>query len=218
MHDLGVFYSNEEGKVVLVDAERGWYKIVEESCPQGFGYLDGEAVQEFYLEENTSKTVIIRNVPLSALVGFKYDSKTGKGIPGCPFRAALFERQYQRHGRYRHRHLRDGPNGAFTVTGLKKGTYICEEVSSDGSHIIDSEPQTVWISGEDQDVVIIRFGNSPFGSLLVTKLSDDNKRSPIPNTDFLLTYSDGTFVGNDNGIYTTNAAGEILVDGLEPGV
>lgn len=75
----------------------------------------------------------------------------------------------------------------------------------------------MWISGEDQDVVIIRFGNSPFGSLLVTKLSDDNKRSPIPNTDFLLTYSDGTFVGNDNGIYTTNAAGEILVDGLEPG-
>ena len=67
-------------------------------------------------------------------------------------------------------------------------------------------------------MVIIRFGNSPFGSLLVTKLSDDNKRSPIPNTDFLLTYSDGTFVGNDNGIYTTNAAGEILVDGLEPGV
>ena len=67
-------------------------------------------------------------------------------------------------------------------------------------------------------MVIIRFGNSPFGSLLITKLSDDNKRSPIPNTDFLLTYSDGTFVGNDNGIYTTNAAGEILVDGLEPGV
>lgn len=24
-------------------------------------------------------------VPLSALVGFKYDSKTGKGIPGCRF-------------------------------------------------------------------------------------------------------------------------------------
>lgn len=59
-------------------------KIVEESCPQGFGYLDGEAVQEFYLEENTSKTVSIRNVPLSALVGFKYDSKTGKRYSGLP--------------------------------------------------------------------------------------------------------------------------------------
>lgn len=204
--------------MVLVDAERGWYKIVEESCPQGFGYLDGEAVQEFYLEENTSKTVIIRNVPLSALVGFKYDSKTGKGIPGCRFELRYLSGNTSGTGGTVIGTYVTGPNGAFTVTGLKKGTYICEEVSSDGSHIIDSEPQTVWISGEDQDVVIIRFGNSPFGSLLVTKLSDDNKRSPIPNTDFLLTYSDGTFVGNDNGIYTTNAAGEILVDGLEPGV
>ena len=218
MHDLGVFYSNEEGKVVLVDAERGWYKIVEESCPQGFGYLDGEAVQEFYLEENTSKTVIIRNVPLSALVGFKYDTKTGKGIPGCRFELRYLSGNTSGTGGTVIGTYVTGPNGAFTVTGLKKGTYICEEVSSDGNHIIDSEPQTVWISGEDQDVVIIRFGNSPFGSLLITKLSDDNKRSPIPNTDFLLTYSDGTFVGNDNGIYTTNAAGEILVDGLEPGV
>ena len=218
MHDLGVFYSNEEGKVILTDAERGWYKIVEESCPQGFGFLDGEAVQEFYLEENTSKTVIIRNVPLSALVGFKYDTKTGKGIPGCRFELRYLSGNTSGTGGTVIGTYVTGPNGAFTVTGLKKGTYICEEVSSDGSHIIDSEPQTVWISGEDQDVVIIRFGNSPFGSLLITKLSDDNKRSPIPNTDFLLTYSDGTFVGNDNGIYTTNAAGEILVDGLEPGV
>ena len=218
MHDRGVFYSNEEGKVILTDAERGWYKIVEESCPQGFGFLDGEAVQEFYLEENTSKTVIIRNVPLSALVGFKYDTKTGKGIPGCRFELRYLSGNTSGTGGTVIGTYVTGPNGAFTVTGLKKGTYICEEVSSDGNHIIDSEPQTVWISGEDQDVVIIRFGNSPFGSLLITKLSDDNKRSPIPNTDFLLTYSDGTFVGNDNGIYTTNAAGEILVDGLEPGV
>ena len=218
MHDLGVFYSNEEGKVILTDAERGWYKIVEESCPQGFGFLDGEAVQEFYLEENTSKTVIIRNVPLSALVGFKYDTKTGKGIPGCRFELRYLSGNTSGTGGTVIGTYVTGPNGAFTVTGLKKGTYICEEVSSDGNHIIDSEPQTVWISGEEQDVVIIRFGNSPFGSLLITKLSDDNKRSPIPNTDFLLTYSDGTFVGNDNGIYTTNAAGEILVDGLEPGV
>ena len=218
MHDLGVFYSNEEGKVILTDAERGWYKIVEESCPQGFGFLDGEAVQEFYLEENTSKTVIIRNVPLSALVGFKYDTKTGKGIPGCRFELRYLSGNTSGTGGTVIGTYVTGPNGAFTVTGIKKGNYICEEVSSDGNHIIDSEPQTVWISGEDQDVVIIRFGNSPFGSLLITKLSDDNKRSPIPNTDFLLTYSDGTFVGNDNGIYTTNAAGEILVDGLEPGV
>ena len=218
MHDLGVYYSDESGKVVLTNAERGWYKAAEESCPQGFGPLDGESVQEFYLEEGNSKTVIIRNVPLSALVGFKYDTRTGKGIEGCRFELRYLSGNTSGTGGTVIGTYVTGPNGAFTVTGLKKGTYICQEIESDGNHVIDREPQTVWISGEDQDVVILRFGNAPLGSLLITKLSDDSKRSPIPNTDFLLTYSDGTFVGNDNGIYTTDAAGEILVDGLEPGV
>ncbi len=218
MHNLGVFYSNEEGKVVLTDAERGWYKIVEESCPQGFGYLDGESVQEFYLEENTSKTIIIRNVPLSALVGFKYDAKSGKGIPGCRFELRYLSGNTSGTGGTVIGTYVTGPNGAFTVTGLKKGTYICEEVSSDGSLIIDREPQTVWISGEDQDVVTLRFGNAPLGSLLITKLSDDSKHEPLSGVEFLLTDSSGNYLGNDNGRFTTNAAGEILVDGLEPGM
>ena len=218
MHNLGVFYSNEEGKVVLTDAERGWYKIVEESCPQGFGYLDGESVQEFYLEENTSKTIIIRNVPLSALVGFKYDAKSGKGIPGCRFELRYLSGNTSGTGGTVIGTYVTGPNGAFTVTGLKKGTYICEEVSSDGSLIIDREPQTVWISGEDQDVVTLRFGNAPLGSLLITKLSDDSKHEPLSGVEFLLTDSSGNYLGNDNGRFATNAAGEILVDGLEPGM
>ena len=42
------------------------------------------------------------------------------------------------------------------MTNLKKGTYVCRELKSDGDHIIDREPQTVWISSEDQDVVLSR--------------------------------------------------------------
>ena len=33
-----------------------------------------------------------------------------------------------------------------------------------------------------------------------------------------MTDSSGHYLGNDNGRFTTNAAGEILVDGLEPGM
>ena len=87
---------------------------------RGFGYLDGEAVQEFYLEENTSKTVIIRNVPLSALVGFKYDSKTGKGIPGCRFELRYLSGNTSGTGGTVIGTYVTGPNGAFTVTGLKR--------------------------------------------------------------------------------------------------
>ena len=31
----------------------------------------------------------------------------------------------------------------------------------------------VYISGKEQDVVTLRFGNAPLGSLLITKVSDD---------------------------------------------
>ena len=217
INDLGVFTTDESGKITLTDVNRGWYKLVEESSPQGFG-IQGSNVTEFYLEANTSKTVTVDNVPLSALVVYKYDAKTGKGLEGCRFELRYLSGNTSGTGGTVIGTYLTGPNGAFTVTNLKRGTYICQEIESDENHIIDREPQTVWISGEDQDVVTLRFGNAPLGSLLITKLSDDNKHEPLSGVEFLLTDSSGHYLGNDNGRFATNAVGEILVDGLEPGM
>ena len=217
INDLGVFTTASDGKITLTDVNRGWYKLVEESAPKGFG-IQGSGVTEFYLEANTSKTVTVDNVPHSALVVYKYDAKTGKGLEGCRFELRYLSGNTSGTGGTVIGTYVTGPNGAFTVTNLKKGTYVCQELESDGNHIIDREPQTVWISGEDQDVVTLRFGNVPLGSLLITKLSDDSKHEPLSGVEFLLTDSSGHYLGNDNGRFTTNAAGEILVDGLEPGM
>ena len=217
INDLGVFTTDESGKITLTDVNRGWYKLVEESAPKGFG-IQGSGVTEFYLEANTSKTVTVDNVPHSALVVYKYDAKTGKGLEGCRFELRYLSGNTSGTGGTVIGTYVTGPNGAFTVTNLKKGTYVCQELESDGNHIIDREPQTVWISGEDQDVVTLRFGNAPLGSLLITKLSDDSKHEPLSGVEFLLTDSSGNYLGNDNGRFATNAAGEILVDGLEPGM
>ena len=217
INDLGVFTTDEIGKITLTDVNRGWYKLVEESAPKGFG-IQGSGVTEFYLEANTSKTVTVDNVPHSALVVYKYDAKTGKRLEGCRFELRYLSGNTSGTGGTVIGTYVTGPNGAFTVTNLKKGTYVCQELESDGNHIIDREPQTVWIPGEDQDVVTLRFGNAPLGSLLITKLSDDNKHEPLSGVEFLLTDSSGNYLGNDNGRFATNAAGEILVDGLEPGM
>ena len=217
INDLGVFTTASDGKITLTDVNRGWYKLVEESAPKGFG-IQGSGVTEFYLEANTSKTVTVDNVPHSALVVYKYDAKTGKGLEGCRFELRYLSGNTSGTGGTVIGTYVTGPNGAFTVTNLKKGTYVCQELESDGNHIIDREPQTVWIPGEDQDVVTLRFGNAPLGSLLITKLSDDNKHEPLSGVEFLLTDSSGNYLGNDNGRFATNAAGEILVDGLEPGM
>ena len=217
INDLGVFTTASDGKITITDVNRGWYKLVEESAPKGFD-IQGSGVTEFYLEANTSKTVTVDNVPHSALVVYKYDDKTGKGLEGCRFELRYLSGNTSGTGGTVIGTYVTGPNGAFTVTNLKKGTYVCQELESDGNHIIDREPKTVWISGEDQDVVTLRFGNAPLGSLLITKLSDDGKHEPLSGVEFLLTDSSGNYLGNDNGRFTTNAAGEILVDGLEPGM
>ena len=62
-------------------------------------------------------------------------------------------------------------NGSFTVTGLKKGYYICEELESDSGHVIDAAPQSFYISGKDQDIVTLYFSNAPKGAVLVKKVS-----------------------------------------------
>ena len=217
INDLGMFTTASDGKITLTDVNRGWYKLVEESAPKGFG-IQGSGATEFYLEANTSKTVTVDNVPHSALVVYKYDAKTGKGLEGCRFELRYLSGNTSGTGGTVIGTYVTGPNGAFTVTNLKKGTYVCQELEGDGNHIIDREPQTVWISGEDQDVVTLRFGNAPLGSLLITKLSDDSKHEPLSGVEFLLTDSSGHYLGNDNGRFTTNAVGEILVDGLEPGM
>ena len=184
INDLGVFTTASDGKITLTDVNRGWYKLVEESAPKGFG-IQGSDVTEFYLEANTSKTVTVDNVPHSALVVYKYDAKTGKGLEGCRFELRYLSGNTSGTGGTVIGTYVTGPNGAFTVTNLKKGTYVCQELESDGNHIIDREPQTVWISGEDQDVVTLRFGNAPLGSLLITKLSDDSKHEPLSGVEFL---------------------------------
>ena len=107
-------------------------------------------------------------------------------------------------------------NGSFTVTGLEAGTYIVEELASDSGHVIDTAPQTAYISGNDQDVVELYFGNSPKGSLLIKKI-DAFTREPLSDVQFFVTESDGTVVGDGNGYFTTDSAGTILIENIDPG-
>lgn len=216
INDLGTYYTDASGRIVLTDVNRGWYKAVEEVPPTGFAVQD-DGVYEFYLEAGTSRELIVDNTPLSALVVYKYDSRTGAPLEGARFELRYLSGETSGTGGTVIGEYVTSKNGSFTVTGLKEGTYICQELESPDGHLIDSEPQTVYISGKEQDVVTLRFGNAPLGSLLITKVSDDEKREPLSDVEFLLTDSSGNFIGTNNGRYVTNSAGEILVEGLTPG-
>ena len=213
INDLGTFYTGENGQFQLTGLRDGWYKVTEQEPPTG--YAIKEATQEVYIKSGTSKTLTFENIPLSALVVWKYDSVTGAAVQGAVFQVKYLTGTSGTGGTVIGSY-KTSANGSFTVTGLKEGTYIVEELASDSNHVIDTAPQTAYISGKQQDVVQLYFGNSPKGSLLVKKI-DSVTHKPLSDVEFFVTTADGTVVGDANGKYITDSAGSFTVSGITPG-
>ena len=213
--DLGTFQTDEAGQIILEGIEDGWLTIKETKPAPGY-QLPDDPVTEVYVKGGENKTVTIPNTPLSALVVYKQDSVTGAGISSCRFQLKYLGGEVSGSGGTVIGTYTTSANGSFTVTGLKKGYYICEEMESDSGHVIDAAPQSFYISGEDQDIVTLYFSNAPKGAILVKKVSSADN-SPLSDVEFLVTKSDGSVVGDANGKFVTDSTGTFLVEGVEPG-
>ena len=152
------------------------------------------------MEAGRGKVVTFENTPLSAIIVKKVDSSTGDPLQGAWFRVrflggtsgtggtVIAERQ-------------TSSNGTFILTGLKAGTYVIEEISApDGYVLSENDIQTVYLSGNEQDVITVTFGNEAKGSVLIKKI-DAITREPLSDVEFMVTESNGTVVGNRNGKY-----------------
>ena len=214
INDLGTFYTDENGQFQITGLRDGWYKVTELEPPTG--YAIKEATQEVYIQSGTGKTLTFENIPLSALVVWKYDSVTGEAVSNAVFQVKYLTGTSGTGGTVIGTY-KTSANGSFTVTGLREGTYIVEELASDSGHVIDTAPQTAYISGKEQDVVQLYFGNTPKGSLLIRKVCAVDPSITLQNAEFKVTYADGSVIGTSNGIYRSDENGEILINGLEPG-
>ena len=217
MNDLGSFYTDDHGEIIFTgDAlKSGWYKVTEEAPASGFAPAD-EPTQEFYLAGNENAVKIWENRPLSALVVFKYDEKTGAALQGAEFQIRYLGGTSGTGGTVIGTYT-TSENGSIILTRLKAGTYIVEETKASPFYSIDTPPQTVLLSGKDQDVVTLRFGNQPYGSVLIKKLADDANKTPLAGATFLVTDNKGTFIGTTNGEFTTDKSGAIQLPKLPAG-
>lgn len=214
INSLGIYTSDENGMITLTNLEDGWYRITETEPATGYA-LKEPSTQEVYIKAGTSKSVTFENIPLSALVVYKYDSVTGEAVANAIFQVKYLSGTSGTGGTVIGTY-KTSVNGSFTVTGLKAGTYVVEELASDSNHVIDTAPQTVYISGKDQDVVELYFGNSPKGSLTVKKI-DSVTHEPLSDVEFFVTLADGSVVGDANGKFITDSAGSFTISGIEPG-
>ena len=217
MNDLGSFYTDDHGEIIFTgDAlKSGWYKVTEEAPASGFAPAD-EPTQEFYLAGNENAVKIWENRPLSALVVFKYDEKTGAALQGAEFQIRYLGGTSGTGGTVIGTYT-TSENGSIILTRLKAGTYIVEETKASPFYSIDTPPQTVLLSGKDQDVVTLRFSNQPYGSVLIKKLADDASKTPLAGATFLVTDNKGTFIGTANGEFTTDKSGAIQLPKLPAG-
>ena len=215
LNDLGVYYTDESGKIILPEVKDGWYKVTELEAPHGYSIKE-PATQECFIAGGESKVLTFENTPLSAIIIRKVDSESGQPLEGSWFRIRYLGGTSGTGGTVVGEY-RTSSNGTIVVTGLKAGTYICEEISAPDGYVITDAAETVYLSGKDQDVITVTFGNDKMGSLLIVK-KDAVTSAPISDVEFLVTDSDGSVIGVANGKYVTDSAGTIRIDGLTPGM
>ena len=209
----GYYFSDENGEIVLENADTGWYKAVEVEPAEGYE-LANPAEQTVFVEAGKTATLTFENVPKSALIIVKEDAGTGKPLAGAWFRVRYLGGTSGTGGTTIGEY-KTGTNGSVVVTGLKAGTYVVEEISAPNGYVLSAVPQTVYLSGQEQAVVTVRFDNKAKGSLILLK-KDAVTGAPLSGVEFLITDSSGTLLGNNNGKFVTDYAGMIRVDGLDP--
>jgi len=181
------------------------------------GYAIKEpATQECFISGGESKVLTFENTPLSAIIIRKVDSESGQPLEGAWFRVRYLGGTSGTGGTVVGE-IKTSQNGTAILTGLAAGTYVCEEISAPDGYVITDATETVYLSGKDQDVITVTFGNDKMGSLLIVK-KDAVTGAPISDVEFLVTDSDGSVIGTANGRYVTDSAGTIRIDGLTPGM
>ena len=215
LNDLGTYFSDASGKIILPEIKDGWYKVTELEPASGYAIKEA-ATQECFISGGESKVLTFENTPLSAIIIRKVDSESGQPLEGAWFRIRYLGGTSGTGGTVVGEY-KTSSNGTIVATGLKAGTYVCEEISAPDGYVITDAAETVYLSGKDQDVITVTFGNDKMGSLLIVK-KDAVTGAPISDVEFFITDSDGSVIGTANGKYVTDSAGTIRIDGLTPGM
>lgn len=211
---LGTKYTDANGIIHLDHLKEGWYRFTEVEAPAGY-QLDEPSTQEIYLKGDDNAELTFKDTPLSAIIVMKKDGVNGKALPGATFQLRYLGGTSGTGGTVIGEKVTD-QNGVCSWTGLKAGTYIVEEVKPAPGYNIVEGPKTVYISGKAQDVITVSFDNSPDGTLLIKKVDAKNPTKVLAGAKFRVQYTNGTLLGNDNGIFTTDENGQITIAGLEP--
>ena len=221
---IGQRTTGSNGMALWTGLEPGAY-IVEEIDP-GEGYTILQSSETVYLADSGEQSIItvhFQNLPDGILLIRKVCAVNPSiTLPDAEFKVAYADGTLvgDSNGIYR-----TDENGEIRIEGLKPGkSVIVTEVVAPPGYIIDTQSQTIQI--KEGRTVSLTFKNQPKGELIVQK-RDSATGQPLAGAEFRVTTAAGCEVGLDgvigdstltqNGIFTTDSAGEIHITNLAPG-
>ena len=209
---IGRYTTDSSGIIVITGLEAGAYIIEEVQSPTHYLISENSKQQAWLKADGTSIVeVAFANYPYGSLLITKVDGLTNQPLGGVKFKVETSDGTVvgNTNGIYE-----TDSNGEILIPNLKPDSYVVTEVETVKNYAIDTTPQTVHI-GTDGQTYKVSFKNYPYGSLLITKV-DGLTNQPLGGVKFKVETSDGTVVGNANGIYETDSNGEILIPNLKP--
>ena len=208
----GAFVTDSEGKIVLTGLDPDTYIVTETAAIPG--YVLDRTPYTVTVGPAETRTLTVWNQPRARLLIQKFDRLTGQTLAGAEFKIVPANEVTEDTGLTSSTNLyRTDENGQIYLENLLPGAYIITEVNPPEGYALDEEAQTVTlrpgVTGQAW------FYDSPLASLTILK-RDAISRQPLANAEFIVRTSEGTLVGENNGVYVTGEDGTATITGLLP--
>ena len=207
----GLYTTDENGQIVLSKLLPGTYIVTETKAPDNY-QLD-PTPQTVVVNAGDTQTLRFYNDPLCILTILKRDAVTGKSLQGAEFtvRDSAGKAIGSNNGIFT-----TGSDGTVTVTGLApNSTVVVSESKAPSGYVLDKTPQHIVVRSGAVNSLI--FDDQPGTTLVIRKFIEGTENEPLAGVAFKVTDGSGAAVGPDGGIYYTDHAGEIVLEGIEPG-
>ena len=200
---VGTYTTDANGEILLYDLEPGTYLVKEVSAPDS--HVLNSTPQEIELEAGQTGTLVFLNYLKPGIYLVKLDSRTLEPLANARFRVT------QVGGGYSEEHITD-INGEIDLSGLDPGSYTVEELAAPDGYLIDDAQRIIKIEGGEYAQFV--FTNTRKPTFRLVKL-DSLTSKRLPGATFRIAkIEDGTHYLDR----VTDMNGEIVIDGLEPGV
>nr|WP_325183390.1 SpaA isopeptide-forming pilin-related protein [uncultured Oscillibacter sp.] len=225
----GIYTTDSNGQIKITQVT-GTLVVTEEKAPDGYVMDPNSKSQTVVVNPQDTQTLRFYNEPMCSLTLTKLDSVTGKPVPNTEF--TVKDGNGNVLGRYT-----TGKDGTVVVTGLIPGsTVVVSESRVPDGYVLDTTPKTIivkngsgnsWTSGSSGGTSSggsssggnndLTFENDPKMTLTIHKYIEGTANEPLAGVAFKVVDGSGKPLNPDGGIYYTNNAGEIVLEGLEPG-